>query len=236
MRTGQHYPIYGMGRHNHENSVPIPGFDDLVVLSGDDTFTNGTLTGVFPAGAVPSQSQLYSYIADSTDSLLADEGDLWAFVSDTPGVKNYYNVLPNSGTIVTGHFIQVPKNIATGLNPDGSEVKAADFGSRCHPRTAVGNSTFEQRRPSAWMVPNGCLNTGAISTTYSNSSASKILLTTNDLACGMWSILLTRVGLDRGAELGTPNSINQWPRLEDGARSERSESCDIPHSFRRRRR
>jgi hypothetical protein len=77
---------------------------------------------------VPSQSQIYSYIAPSTDALLADQGDLWAFVSDTPGVKNYYDVLPNSGTIVTGHFIQVPKTIATGLNQDGSEVKAADFG------------------------------------------------------------------------------------------------------------
>jgi hypothetical protein len=38
---------------------PAPGFDDLVVLSGDDTFTSGPLTGVFPAGAVPAQSQLY---------------------------------------------------------------------------------------------------------------------------------------------------------------------------------
>jgi hypothetical protein len=83
---------------------------------------------VFPAGAVPSQSQLYSYIAPSTDALLNDEGSLWAFVSTTPGVKNYYDVLPNSGMVVTGHFIPVPEAIATGLNPDGSEVKAADFG------------------------------------------------------------------------------------------------------------
>jgi len=128
VQTGQHHPIYGMGRHNHENSVALPGFDDLVVLSGDDTFTSGPLTGVFPAGAVPSQSQLYSYIAPNTDALLADEGDLWAFVSDTPGVKNYYDVIPNSGTVVTGHFMKVPKDIATGLKADGTEVKAADFG------------------------------------------------------------------------------------------------------------
>jgi hypothetical protein len=128
VRTGQQRPIYGMGRHNHENSVALPGFDSLVVLSGDDTFTSGPLTGVFPAGAVPSQSQLFSYIAPSTEALLADEGDLYAFVSDTPGVKNYYQVLPNSGTVVTGHFIKVPKEIATGLRADGSEVRAADFG------------------------------------------------------------------------------------------------------------
>ena len=126
--TGKQRPIYGMGRHNHENSVPVPGYGKPVVLSGDDTFTSGPLTGVFPAGAVPAQSQLYSYIAPSTDALLADKGDLWAFVSDTPGVRNYYDVLPNSGTVVEGHFIKVPKDIATGKNPDGSELKAADKG------------------------------------------------------------------------------------------------------------
>ena len=129
-QTGKHYEIPGMGRHNHENSVPVPGYDDLVVLSGDDTFTSGPLTGVaLPAGVtVPAQSQLYSYIAPDTNSLLADGGDLWAFVSDTPGVRNYYDVLPGSGTVVEGHFIKVPRNIATGKNADGTEIKAADVG------------------------------------------------------------------------------------------------------------
>ncbi len=128
VRTGQSQAIYGMGRHNHENNVAIPGYGYPVVVSGDDTFTSGPLTGVAGLGVVPSQSQLYSYIAPSTDALLADDGDLWAFVSDTPGVKNYYQVVPGSGTVVTGHFLKVPKNIATGLNADGTEVHAADFG------------------------------------------------------------------------------------------------------------
>jgi Bacterial protein of unknown function (DUF839) len=128
VRNGKQKPIHGMGRHNHENAVAIPGYRKPVVLSGDDTFTSGPLTGVFPAGAVPAQSQLYSYIAPSTDALMADEGDLWAFVSDTAGVRNYYDVAPGSGQVVTGHFIKVPKDIATGLNPDGSELRAADKG------------------------------------------------------------------------------------------------------------
>ena len=130
VQTGKHYPILGMGRHNHENTVPLPGFEDSVLVSGDDTFTSGPLTGVtFPAGvSVPAQSQLYSYIAPSSQAVLADKGDLYAFVSDTPGVKNYYDVLPGSGTTVTGHFIKVPKNIATGRNADGTEIKAADVG------------------------------------------------------------------------------------------------------------
>jgi hypothetical protein len=77
---------------------------------------------------VPAQSQLYSYIAPDTDALFADKGDLWAFVSDTPGFTDYYDFVPGSTQVVTGHFIQVPKNIATGRNPDGSEIKAADVG------------------------------------------------------------------------------------------------------------
>ncbi len=128
VRNGKHRTIPGMGRHNHENNVAIPGYGYPVLLSGDDTFTSGPLTGVFPPGAVPAQSQLYSYIAPTTNAVLDDKGDLWAFVSDTPGIKNYYDVLPGSGTVVTGHFIKVPKDIATGLNPDGSEMKAADKG------------------------------------------------------------------------------------------------------------
>jgi hypothetical protein len=128
VRSGKTTPIYGMGRHNHENAVAVPGYRGPVVLSGDDTFTSGPLTGVFPAGAVPAQSQLYSYIARNTNAVLDDKGDLWAFVSDTPGVKNYYDVIPGSGTEVTGHFIKVPKDIATGKNADGSVMKAADKG------------------------------------------------------------------------------------------------------------
>ena len=132
VQTGKHHPIYGMGRHNHENSVPVPGYGYPVVFSGDDTFTSGPLTippgGPLTVTSVPAQSQVYSYIAPSTDAVLADEGDLWAFVSDTPGLTDYYDFAPGSAQVVTGHFIQVPKNIATGLNPDGSELKAANVG------------------------------------------------------------------------------------------------------------
>ncbi|HEX6581488.1 MAG TPA: hypothetical protein VF195_11530 [Actinomycetota bacterium] len=132
VKSRQYHVIYGMGRHNHENSVAIPGFDDLVVLSGDDTFTSGPLT-IPPGGpntetSAASQSQLYSYIAPDTDSLLADEGDLWAFVSDDPSFDDYYDFVPGSAQTVSGHFIEVPKNIATGKNPDGSEITSVDVG------------------------------------------------------------------------------------------------------------
>ena len=132
VRTGKHRPIYGMGRHNHENSVAIPDFEDLVVMSGDDTFTSGPLTipdgGPLAAGTRPAQSQLYSYLAPNTDAVLADEGELWAFVSDDPAFNDYYDFTPGSTQSVSGHFIEVPRNIATGLDTDGSELKAADVG------------------------------------------------------------------------------------------------------------
>jgi hypothetical protein len=99
VRTGEHRTIYGMGRHNHENSVAIPGYDDLVVLSGDDTFSA-------PA------SQLYAYLADDTNDLWADRGRLWAFVSDDPATNDYGDLV--TGESVSGRFIRVPRDIARG--------------------------------------------------------------------------------------------------------------------------
>jgi hypothetical protein len=161
VKTGKHQPIYGMGRHNHENDVPIPGYGKPVVLSGDDTFTSGPLTNPLnPTGPklAPAQSQLYSYIASSTGGLLADQGDLWAFVSDTPGVKNYYDVAPGSGTIISGHFINVPKDIATGRNPDGSEMKAADKGYPSPPADGTWQTDLRSTTPVGIDGPQWVLN------------------------------------------------------------------------------
>ena len=117
VKSGDTRPIWGMGRHNHENTVAIPGYDELVLLSGDDTFTN-----------TPSQSQLYSYIADDTDAVWNDEGSLWAFVSDDPAMNEYEDFLPGSTQSVSGHFIEVPRLIATGRKADGTEVMSTDVG------------------------------------------------------------------------------------------------------------
>jgi hypothetical protein len=114
-KTGKVRPIWGMGRHNHENSVAVPGYGKPVVLSGDDSFVSN-----------PAQAQLYSYIADSSDAVWNDEGDLWAFVAD--GVDDYYDFGISSGMSVTGKFVKVPKDIATGIAPDGTELMAADKG------------------------------------------------------------------------------------------------------------
>lgn len=113
IKSGAYRSIYGMGRHNHENSVGIPGYGHPVVLSGDDTFD------------APG-SQLYQYSAASGQAAWNDRGTLYAFVSDNPAVNDYGD-FPAAGS-VAGHFIAVPRMIATGKRANGTDVRAADFG------------------------------------------------------------------------------------------------------------
>jgi hypothetical protein len=117
-RTGQHRPIWGMGRHNHENSVAVPDFrKKLVVLSGDDTFVSN-----------PAQSQLYSYIAASRPEIWNDKGALYAFVADDPTINDYYDFPIGSTMSVSGRFVKVPQDVASGRKPDGTDLLAADKG------------------------------------------------------------------------------------------------------------
>jgi hypothetical protein len=115
VKNGKTKTIYGMGRHNHENSVAVPGFDELVVLSGDDTFQTNP----------PASSQLYMYTAAGEKQLWADEGTLRAFVADGTD-DDYFDLQP--GETITGDFVAVPEHIAKGKDPvDGHELTTADF-------------------------------------------------------------------------------------------------------------
>jgi hypothetical protein len=110
--TGVYAPIPGMGRHNHENTVVVPGgWDEVVTLSGDDTF------------AAPS-SQLYQYSAATPDALVADEGSLFGFrvTATQEGAvdpADPFNGANDYGDIVVGddwqgEFIAVPDDVADG--------------------------------------------------------------------------------------------------------------------------
>ena len=118
-KTGDYDVIAGAGRHNHENTVIVPGgWDGIVALSGDDTFD------------APS-SQLYLSLADDAASFTADEGDLYAFqVTSVNGValtdpydafngaNDYHEI--DLGDTFGGRFIAVPDAVArgtTGLAP-----------------------------------------------------------------------------------------------------------------------
>lgn len=114
--TGTSVPIPGMGRLNHENTVAVGGnWSGVAMLTTDDTFTAAT-------------SQLYLYVADDGDAVLADEGALYAFQVtateagpvdpyDAFNSANDYLDLP-PGETWQGRFIEVPREVAVGTQSD----------------------------------------------------------------------------------------------------------------------
>jgi hypothetical protein len=110
--TGDFTQVAGMGRHNHENVMVLPGdWDTIAMISGDDTFS------------APS-SQLYLYLAENEEAIWADEGKLLAFrVTHKNGVRvragDPFNGANDYGDIsgddrLRGRFIRVPRGIAAG--------------------------------------------------------------------------------------------------------------------------
>jgi hypothetical protein len=109
--TGESAPIPGMGRLNHENTIALPGYNQITMLTTDDTFTAAT-------------SQLYMYLANHESQVWEDKGSLWAFqvtrTDDGPvdqwdpfnGANDYLDIQP--GDDWQGRFIRVPKEIARG--------------------------------------------------------------------------------------------------------------------------
>ncbi len=108
--TGEYTQVAGMGRLNHENTVALPGYNQLTMLTTDDTFN------------APS-SQLYMYLANHESHVWDDKGSLWAFrvtrtdgpISPTDpfnGANDYLDIQP--GDDWQGEFIRVPKQIARG--------------------------------------------------------------------------------------------------------------------------
>lgn len=103
VKSGDRKKIPGMGRHNHENNVAIPGFDDLVMLSGDDTFTT-----------TPSQSQVYAYIAPDTDAIWNDAGHLYGFASTEAAKYEDFNPITGMPASIRGKFVKIDDAIARG--------------------------------------------------------------------------------------------------------------------------
>jgi hypothetical protein len=102
--SGARKPIYGMGRHNHENSVAVPIRRGVLVLSGDDTFTTN-----------PAQSQVYGYFAANADAVWNDQGSLWGFrATDYKTYNDYYDFKPGAGTNISGEFVRIPEAAAKG--------------------------------------------------------------------------------------------------------------------------
>jgi len=114
--TNTFAPITRMGRHNHENTVVVPGgWNELAVLSGDDTFSAPQVNA----------SQLYLFTSKDAASFMNDKGQLWAFqVTKDDGVpvdpfdafngaNDYLDI--SMGEVFSGRFIHVPTDIARGV-------------------------------------------------------------------------------------------------------------------------
>ncbi len=116
-KRGTFTEIPFLGRHNHENTVIVPGgWHQTVALSGDDTFT------------APG-SQLYMGTSRGPSSLVDDRGALWAFqvtgtdagpLEDPADPFNDANdfLEIGMGDVWSGRFIRVPDDIARGTTSD----------------------------------------------------------------------------------------------------------------------
>jgi hypothetical protein len=116
--TGEYTEVAGMGRLNHENTIALPGWNQLAMLTTDDTFSG------------PS-AQLYLYLANQESHVWEDKGSLWAFrvtrTQDGPvdatyafnGANDYLDLRP--GDDWQGEFIRVPKDIARGLTGEAPQ-------------------------------------------------------------------------------------------------------------------
>lgn len=116
--SGEYTQVAGLGRLNHENTVALPGYNQIALLTTDDTFTATT-------------SQLYMYLANHESHVWQDKGSLWAFQVTT---KNGAPVDPRDAfndandyldlgvdDVMTGKFIRVPKQIARGTTGEAPQ-------------------------------------------------------------------------------------------------------------------
>ena len=152
LRTARSESIAGQGRHNHENTVVVPGgwTKGIVSLSGDDTFTRST------AAAEP-QPALHDAAAKHWKAFQKDEGD-------ADGLPHHRQ---NGSGPVDPERLQRRQRLLRHQRP-------ATRGRRVHPR-------FRQRSHAA-TTPGSCrrtiLRTGRTPTTSSSSSGSRTSPTT----------------------------------------------------------
>jgi hypothetical protein len=151
--TGENQPIWGMGRHNHENTLPVPGYGYPFLLSGDDAFVSN-----------PAQSQVYAYKADDADAVWNDEGTLYAFVPDDEfaTIDSYYDFPvdanpQDAGSMqITGKFIPVPREIATGrLVGSHVDMLSSDVPEFAADGTFLGGPYDPPPSDGTWQRPPG---------------------------------------------------------------------------------
>ncbi len=238
VKTGKYHTVYGMGRHNHENDVAIPGFDDLVVLSGDDTFTSGPLTGVPapPAGtpALPDRCRpVAALLLHRTEHgrPARRPGRPLGIRLGHAGRQELLRRHPRVGDDRRGALRQGAEEHRDGTQCRrlGADVSGRRIPGAAHERVA-GSETFVPSRRSASTGLSGCSSTGATSTTCSSSCASRTSPTTSAPACRTSSTSSTRVEAGaRPQRRRHAGPLHERPRLEDGVRQGRPDQGDVAH-------
>jgi hypothetical protein len=182
-RTGKYDVLPNHGRHNHENTVIVPGGwkHRITALSTDDTFT-------FPSTVErPNLSQLYMPMSHNWRQFQKDNTTLWAFrVTGTGGdpidpadpfndANDYFEI--QSGDAWTGEFIPVPGDVARGETASRPQDALEDWSNANnvfqfirlediaydpdHPRTVyiadTGNSRLVESDDTGrlWRAPSG---------------------------------------------------------------------------------
>ena len=129
----------------------------------------------------------------------------------------------------------MPKDIATGLNPDGSELKAADKGYPLPPTDGSWQTDLRSTTPVGIDGPQWVLEYWSdINNVFQFVRIEDIAY---DKRPGMGNVVYivdsgrgrTRRPEPRHAEL----QVHERPRLEDGARQERPDESDLTHRARR---
>jgi hypothetical protein len=156
--SGARKPIYGMGRLNHENSVAIPGRGEIMLLTGDDTFTTN-----------PAQSQVYAYFAKSADEVWNDQGALWGFrAKDWHTYNDYYDFVPGAATDIEGEFVAIPADAAKG---DQTALQSASDSAGVFDFVRVEDIAYDRRHPNVIYIADSGRANAANGTGVSYDSA-----------------------------------------------------------------
>jgi hypothetical protein len=138
-----------LGRFAHENYIAVPGVSGKVVLMGTDDNQ--------PAGFGTSlRSELYMYVADGADAVLAGTGKLYVFTSSAVASSGYLT----AGSPVNGEFVEVPG--AGALTADQLQTAVDGLGAfkfvRLEDIDYARHTGSQGRTPTLYFVDTGNIN------------------------------------------------------------------------------
>ena len=102
-KTGKITEMPWLGEMAHENTIHVAHFYETIGKTVILTFEDGE----------PTESEVYMYVADSPDDLLAGNGQLYVFGADVPATYSQWDDIYFSTGAVDGHFIPLTWDHAT---------------------------------------------------------------------------------------------------------------------------